>query len=230
MKKNCLNLAAAAALLLAGHAGAQTTTTAQDLINAGALGRSSTSVNGIDFSAQGGSFASKTVAGITAIGVAGGASGGEIDIGQSITASFASRAAISSFSIAFLFDGPEFGDVREVARISLLGTNQVGTLTATGATTAIWSLGGLVTNLSPATEQGAGAWSISNPFGNLAGSGLRFEAINGLPGPGCNGCSNQSDYSVLSVSPVPEPSTYAMMLAGLAALAFMVRRRGTSAV
>ncbi len=34
---------------------------------------------------------------------------------------------------------------------------------------------------------------------------------------------------VLSVSPVPEPSTYAMMLAGLGALAFMVRRRAPSA-
>jgi hypothetical protein len=38
--------------------------------------------------------------------------------------------------------------------------------------------------------------------------------------------SNQ-DYLVASVSPVPEPETYAMLLAGLGLMGFTVRRRRT---
>ncbi|WP_295641896.1 FxDxF family PEP-CTERM protein [uncultured Methylibium sp.] len=58
---------------------------------------------------------------------------------------------------------------------------------------------------------GRGSTRLSGP---QLGDGQRASA--GYPG-------------ALSVSPVPEPGAYAMMLAGLGALAFMLRRRAPSA-
>lgn len=232
MTTRTLKTLAAAAMLVAGMAASAQTTTAADLIAAGALGHASAVVNGTSFSAQGGNFDAKTVNGVTAVGVSGGASGAEIDIGQSITASFASLTRLTSFSLAFLFDGPEYGDVNEVAQVSLLGTNYFGRLTAVDSTTAIWSLygsGTTVTNQSAATLSGAGVWTVTNPFGNIAGTGVRFEAAPGSPGLGCSNCANQSDYSVLAVSPVPEPSSYALALVGLLTVGWAARRRNNNA-
>lgn len=54
--------------------------------------------------------------------------------------------------------------------------------------------------------------------GVLAGNDVYFVNVDA-------NITNKSYLGGLSVSPVPEPETYALMLAGLAALGFMVRRR-----
>lgn len=204
-----------------------------------------------------GTFEKKTIAGYTAVGVAGGRTGGEIDIndklvtegikvqfGASATPAVPLAQGITSIGIAFLYDGPEFGDWNEIAVITT-NTNVIGKLTSTytAATglTAYWDVIGdafgpvAVTNLSPAVDPGGAAvWNIVNPFGNALYTSLMFtaEASTVCGGPGTTfGCDNQSDYSLYSLSTalppneIPEPSTYLMMLAGLGMLGFMMKRR-----
>lgn len=227
MKLPALRRLAAAVVAIASAASAQAqTVTAADLVAANAMGANQTVVHGIEFGTIGGSFASKTLEGVTAVGVSGGAGGAEIDVGQGMWAAFADFRNVASLSIAFLFDGPEHNEVNEVAKVFLLGTSSWGHLTATGPTTASWSFSdGVVTNVSAATLGGAGVWTIANPFGSAAGTGLFFGALEGVPGADCPGCSNQSDYALLSVTAVPEPSTYALMLGGLLAVGSVMRRR-----
>ena len=153
---------------------------------------------------------------------------GEIDIGESITGKFSKGIYIKDISIGLLFDGPEYGDVNEKAKItaSLIdGTTRSFTFTATGTTSAIWTGSGSYTNLSPAIYGLGGAWSISNPFGNNRVSGLSFTAAPGTCGSAGGKCNNQSDYTLISISAVPEPSTKSMMLVGLLGIGFMVRRK-----
>jgi len=131
--------------------------------------------------------------------------------------------------VALLYNGPEFNDVVEQAKITAYdaaGASVTGILSVTSDLTASWSLGlGSVTNLSPAqnTSQG-GAWSLANPFGSMQVSKLVFETTLG---GGCEAgtCTNPSDYVLSSVAAIPEPSTYALMIAGLGAVGFVARRR-----
>ncbi len=178
----------------------------------------------------------KTQNTFTGVGVKG-ATDGEIDIGESITLTFTTAKPIASFTLGLLFNGPEYNDVYEVAKITINGINgsKIYTLT-TGATenVATWFDGTnstLVNYIGGAGTQGGagGAITVWNPFGNEAINSIRFEALTGLSGGLCGSgtsvCTNQSDYNVVNVTPVPEPETYALMLAGLAAVAFVARRR-----
>lgn len=192
-----------------------------------------------------GLFDQKTIAGYTAVGVEGGRTGGELDINgqgvsEKITVDFTSAAQrIAAIEIAFLYDGPEFGDFNEVAVITasngLIG-KLIATYTNASGLTAFWDVIGdanapvAVTNISPAIDpNGAAVWRITDPFGVSSLASLAFTAENGACG--IPTCSNQSDYSLYKIetfvpsNEVPEPSTYALMLAGLAMMGFMVRRR-----
>jgi len=158
---------------------------------------------------------------------------GEIDIGEYIKGTFSTGVVIHDFSVGLLFNGPEYADVNEKAKITVVfadSTRQTFTLTATGNTTAVWTGGGTVTNLSPAIEALGGAWDIKDPFGTKSVRSIYFGAQTGTCGTGPNrgACTNQSDYtfnSITAVTSVPEPETYALMLAGLGLVGAVARRR-----
>jgi hypothetical protein len=173
----------------------------------------------------------KSQDGYTGVGVQG-MTNGEIDwrngASESITLTFTAPTSIGSFTLGLLFNGPEYNDVREVAQITINGTEIYSLRARATENVAVWSHDGTSTNVDcifgAGTQSGqGGAISLSNPFGNMPVSTITFAASRG--GCGVGACTNQSDYNVVSVTAVPEPQTYALMLAGLGAMAFVARRR-----
>jgi len=152
---------------------------------------------------------------------------GEISIGETLVMNLGGSYTIGSFQLGLLYDGPEFNDVNEVAQVSFFdGVNSLGvfTLTATGTTTGDWTGAGMLSILSPAAQPGSGHWRVDGL--NIANvSKIEFMALEGLCGTAGGKCNNQSDFIVTNVTAVPEPGTVAMLLAGLAMLGFMARRR-----
>jgi len=188
--------------------------------------------SGVTFTPTGGSLQLKTVAGVVGLGVTGGASGGEIDIGQRLSVAFTDPQYIGAISLAFLYDGPEFGDNFEIAAIKVGGIEYK--LQATSATTATWTgFGGnsAVINLNPAVDPGgAGAWEITNPFGNILVSAFDLYPLSSNP------TGNESDFSLRGFQtrvpeagfPVPDGGSSVALL-GLAISGLLgFRRRNLS--
>lgn len=186
------------------------------------------SLPGATFESFGGELVVKSDWGVAGAGITGGPSNDEIDIGEKLTATFTNAVRIAGIQLAYLYDGPEFGDVQEAAQITAtfadLSTVSY-TLVATFNNSYAWN--GLGTVAGPASniDQNGGFWTLTNPFGNAAVKGLSFTAVEGFCANGS--CYSQSDFALAGVTtaPVPEPETYALMLAGLAGVGFMARRR-----
>jgi hypothetical protein len=79
---------------------------------------------------------------------------------------------------------------------------------------------GTVTNVSPGTDAGAGEWSVTLT------TPLLFTNLVFQPGDGGTSAA-QGDFAFvnLTVSAVPEPSTWAMMILGFFGVGFMAYRR-----
>lgn len=177
----------------------------------------------------------KSLNGVSAVGVVGGPSGNEIDIGEDITAHGGFR--LDTVSLAYLFDGPEWGDVQEVALLT--GTTKSGvthtarlvndysspddrilSLFLDGSSTPTT---GLILGATTATATSPGTVTLGDIFSSTWLSSLKFTAVNGVCGTGL--CNNQSDYAIVQVTAVPEPGALAMFGLGLLGLAFALRRR-----
>lgn len=223
-------LAVALSLAIAGAAQADTSLLESSMYPA-LVGSNGATIGAVSFASAAGNFVQKSQGGISGLGVTGGRTGDEIDIGETVTMSWAAGLKITSFSVGLLFNGPEYGDWAEVAQVTAWnGQQQVGLgllkVDATDNTAATFTGTGFgsVGNLAPAVEGGGGAWKVDNPFGDAQVTRLEFTALSSTV-CGTSSCTNQSDYVLSSVTAVPEPGTYSMLLAGLGAMGFVAKRR-----
>ena len=94
-------------------------------------GTNNATVNGVTFTSAPGNFIVKSFNGVSGLGITGGATGDEIDIGETAKMSFGAQV-VSDFSVSFLYNGPEFGDWREIAQVTAYnGAAVAGTFTLT---------------------------------------------------------------------------------------------------
>lgn len=194
-------------------------------------GSNNATVGAVTFSSAAGNFITKTVFGSSGLGITGGRTSDEIDVGETATMTWTSGLIIKNFSVSVLFNGPEYADWAEIAQVkawngaTLVGTGQLQVAAVANNVAAFTGTGfGSVTNLSLADSTHGGAWQVSDPFGNAGVTKLEFTALNSAL-CGTPTCSNQSDFTLSSVAAVPEPETYALMMAGLAVVGFVARRR-----
>jgi hypothetical protein len=169
-----------------------------------------------------GALGTKTVAGVTGIGVNGGPAGAEVDFGEALTLTVSQPVIFSYIDIAFLYANGNMGDlVNETSVYNWVVGSAV--LSVTGPTTAtLTGSPGTVTNLSPGDNSGAGLWRIILPFGE----GLPVDSISMqivcVAGVDCN--SSNSDFALAGFqtrSEVPEPLTLSLVGVSLVGLALL---------
>lgn len=176
-------------------------------------------------SAGAGVFAHKVEAGFDSVGVLGGWEGGEIDLAgpESITFAFDTPQVVTELVLANLYAAGEHDDVADeqaLVRVTFADDSTGDyVLALSGAYDASFTGGATVTNVSPGLFGDGGAWSIANPFGNLAVKQLELLAI----GPDSPTDMRNNDYGFLSLTVVPEPGSLVLLSIGLAGLAFAGR-------
>ncbi|RJS92832.1 PEP-CTERM sorting domain-containing protein [Salinisphaera sp. Q1T1-3] len=187
---------------------------------------------GLSFSANAGSeLTTRTIGNVTGAGVRGGPGGDELGIGESITA-YGANFLLNGTSLAFLFDGPEYGDTQEIARFTATFANGG---TSVARLTNIYSSDGdsdvslfvdgterndLVNSATEASSDVVSQIVLGALFGDNVLSSLSFEAEPGECATG--NCYSDSDYAIENIdatrvdaSDVPEPGTVAMFMIGL---------------
>jgi hypothetical protein len=132
-----------------------------------------------------------------------------------------SKPATGSFTDYFTFNMPSTATTG-LSGIHVTGNSPLIDFTYLGLFQGTVGLGQYVTSASSIGAQTLDLTSFilpgANPYPNAYYVEVMGKASNGNPGYG----------GTISVSPVPEPKTYAMLLAGLGLLAFTARRRRTS--
>lgn len=183
-------------------------------------------LSGVTFTPFGGDLQTKTVAGVTGLGVSGGVNG-EIGIGQSITITFDQAQYVKNLSLALLYTDGNYGDGGdEVAQISITGAfgTQTFFLTATEATTGTWTGLGTLTNLAPAVDGSGALWQLTDPFGDLAIYSIALTAADNLAGPG--GTNSDYGFHSLETTATPIPGAVWLLGSGLLGLIGLRRRIG----
>ena len=127
-----------------------------------------------------------------------GSTPGEIAINENVHVQFQGPDpyTVTAIQIVYLFNGPEYGDRAEIAKVTVDGSTPY-TLTVDNTAdnaAAVWSGPGIVTNCSPTTSSGAGCFLITNPFPAPV-SALDFTAVHGNAGFGGTS-TNDSDYAI----------------------------------
>ncbi|MGQ2964661.1 MAG: hypothetical protein ACT6RZ_07025 [Methylophilus sp.] len=182
-------------------------------------------------------FEKKTQDGMTGVGISGGRTAGEIDVGEKLTGTFSKAVIFSTITVGLLFDGPEYNDVQEVAKFLVNfsdGGSDTYYLTATGIHTASWTGPGGASSVlslgSGAVNGGTGAWQLTDPFGTRAVTSIEFGAAPGVAKHSCHHCNNQTDYTLVSlaVTAVPEAHSSGMVFAGLSIMGALALRRRRS--
>ncbi len=162
---------------------------------AGCFGLAACTVEGANLSTVGGTLSKKIHNGATGFGVNGGASGGEIDIGEVLRVEFGQPRSVVAIKVLFLYNGPEFSDKAEKAAVTADGTTYTLSVRKTSDDAAAdWTGSGTVSKCGATTATGTGCFLIENPFPGTV-STLAFQALaGGWPFKG-SGSSN-SDYAI----------------------------------
>ena len=150
----------------------------------------------MQLSVSSGTIAIKVATGATGFGVSGGAAGSEIDIGETLSVDVGDVRNITEIKFLFLYNGPEFSDKAEKARVTADGTAYtLSVANNADDAAATWSSpGATVSKCGATTSSGTGCFVVTNPFPAAVGQ-LAFSAISGTTPFSGSGTSN-SDYSV----------------------------------
>ncbi len=199
MSRGCSVRAVLAVVGLAASsvAGAANTITIDpgSLQAAGCFGLTSCTVEGVGVSTVGGPLVQKSLNGATGFGVNGGASGPEIDIGETLNVNFGEPRSVVAIKVLFLFNGPEYNDKAEKATVAAGGiTYTLAVLGNADNALATWNGHGTVTRCGDTTAAGTGCFLIEDPFPGEV-STIAFRAVNGAA-PFAGSGSNNSDYSL----------------------------------